>query len=297
MDRPSSQPHPRPTPVRGRNPRRAASGALALTLLSGLALSACGGSNFIDEFVEDTICGVTNCKESETLKVEDISPRYKVTQDNGVVKIDARLSQSANLITVVRPSGSDRMSASIGALRVDLTDISGRRSDYSAKIADASEEPVVTINFHRGAEVYPSTVTMPKPFSVQSPTGTPLIARSTGQFKVQMTQLPSSKMSLLVAAQCRRADGSSFESKGEPMGVALDGAAYRISTLDLDLALNRASKGVDPATPNTSLVQSCDLNFQWTLNNVGSMAPGLNRYGSIVASRSAAHKASYDARL
>jgi len=290
MDRPSSPP---PS-------RRTSSGAFALTLLSGLALSACGGSeiqSFIDDIVDDTICGVTNCKESETLKVEDISPRYKVTQDNGLVKIDARLSQSANLITVVRPSGSDRMSASIGALRVDLTDISGRRSDYSAKIADASEEPMVTINFHRGADVYTSTVKMPKPFSVQSPTGTPLIARSSGQFKVQMTQLPSSNMSLLVAAQCRRADGSSFESKGEPLGVALDGAAYRISTLDLDLVLNRASKGIDPANPNTSLVQSCDLSFNWTLNNVGSMAPGLNRYGSIVASRSAAQKASYDARL
>lgn len=265
-----------------------------------MALSACGGSeikDFVDDFVEDTICGVTNCKESETLKTEDISPHYKITQDNGLVKIDARLSQSANLITVVRPSGSDRLSASIGALRVDLTDTSGRRSDYSAKIADASEQPMVTVNFHRGAEVYTSTVTMPKPFSVQSPTGTPLITRSSGQFKVQMTQLPSSKMSLLVAAQCRRADGSSFESKGEPMGLVLDGAAYRISTLDLDLALNRTSKGADPAAINTSLVQSCDLSFNWAHNEEGSMAPGLNRYGSIVARRSVTHKASYDARL
>ena len=126
-------------------------GISTAALLSTLLLSACGDS-IVDEIVDDLTCAVTNCKPSDTLKVDDISPRFTVTQDNGQVRVQGRLGYSANVITVVQPSGNDHMSASVGNQRRDLADEDGKRRSYIVLLADASEQPVVTANFVRGSE-------------------------------------------------------------------------------------------------------------------------------------------------
>ncbi len=271
-------------------------GISAAALLSTLLLSACGGS-IVEAIVDDVTCAVTNCKLSDTLKLDDISPKFTVTQENGQVKVEGRLGYSANLLTVVHPSGNDHMSASVGGQRRDLVDEDGKRTNYSVFLADTSEQPIVTANFVRGSELHGSTVTMPKAFSVVAPSGTPMIARSAGKFVVQLSQPYSDRMGLGVNMACKRADGSSFDSKGEPLGVASEGSNYRIGTLDLDAALNRASVNFNPNSPNTSPVQTCELTFRWQLSQTGTVASTLNRHAEIVARRIASQNASYDARL
>ncbi|MCV2353107.1 hypothetical protein LNV09_02905 [Paucibacter sp. B2R-40] len=264
--------------------------------MSTLLLTACGGS-LVDAIVDDLTCAVTNCKDSATLNVDDISPKFTVTQDKGQVRVEGRLGYSANLITVVHPSGNDHMSASVGNQRRDLEDEDGKRTNYSVFLADASEQPIVTANFVRGSELHGSTVTMPKAFSVVAPTGSPMIGRSSGKFLVQLSQPYSDQMSLSVSMVCKRADGSSFDSKGEPLASAPEANAYRISTLELDTALNRASYNYNTQSPNSSLVQTCELSFQWVLRQTGTVASTLNRHSSIVAERRAQNTANYDARL
>ncbi|MEJ6004896.1 hypothetical protein WG899_05015 [Paucibacter sp. AS339] len=276
------------------------SGVTALALLSALVLSACGGGTLqeqIDNFIDNSACALSNCKQSDTLRIEDIRPEYKITQDQGIVRVESRLGFGDNPFSIVYRSGSDRLSAAIGAQRIDLSDDTGKGIVYVAKLADTTEQPSVAVNFHRGSQVYTSTITMQKPFSVVSPTGVALIARSAGQFKVQMSQAPAGGMAVMVSAQCVRADGTSFDSKDLGLGTSIDGASYRISTLDLDLALNTASKNYNPNSPNSSLVQTCDLSFNWTQRMTGTTATGMHRSGWIESLRSASHKASYDARL
>ncbi|MBT9492206.1 MAG: hypothetical protein IV107_07605 [Paucibacter sp.] len=268
----------------------------AIALLSTLLLSACGGS-IVDDIVDDVTCAVTNCKQSDTLSLGDISPRFTVTQENGQVKVEGRLGYSANVVTVVHPSGNDHLSASVGNQRRDLADEDGKRTKYSTLLADTSEQPLVTANFVRGSELHGSTVTMPKAFAVVAPTGTPVISRSSGKLLVQMSQPFSDKMSLSVDMLCKRADGSSFDSKGEPLASSPEGGSYRISTVELDLALNRASVNYNTQSPNSSLVQTCELSFHWVLRQTGTVASTLNRHSSIVAERRAKVAASYDARL
>ncbi|MCV2367975.1 hypothetical protein [Roseateles oligotrophus] len=265
-------------------------------LLSTLLLTACGGS-IVDAIVDDLTCAVTNCKDSATLNVDEISPKFTITQDNGQVKVEGRLGYTANLITVVHPSGNDHMSASVGNQRRDLVDEDGKRTNYSVFLADASEQPIVTANFVRGSELHGSTVTMPKTFSVVAPLGTPLISRSSGKFLVQMSQPYTNQMGVSVSMVCKRVDGSSFDSKNEPLRSSPEGNGYRISTLDLDMALNHASVNFNPNSPNASLVQTCELTFQWMLSQTGTVASTLNRHSSIVAERRVKQTASYDARL
>ncbi len=286
------------------HPQRASAllrlGSVAAALSGSLLLSACGGSSLqeqIDFVIDNTACALTNCKQSHTLRVEDIRPEYKVTQEGGQVRVESRLGFGDNPFSVVYRSGSDRLSASVGALQVDMTDDTGKGITYMAKLADATEQPKVLVNFHRDGVAYTSSITMQKPISVVSPSGVPLIARSAGVFKVEMNQAAGSGMSVLVSAQCKRADGTSFDSKDLGLVNNIDGNGYRISTLDLDLALNTASKNYNPNSPNTSLVQSCDLNFTWTHRITGTTASGMHRSGWIQSLRSASHKASYDARL
>jgi hypothetical protein len=269
-------------------------GVTITALLSTLMLSACG-DGIVDDIVDDLTCAVTNCKQSSSLNVADISPRFKVTQEGGRVRVEGRLGQSANLMTVVQPSGSDHLSASLGAERRDLKDEDGKRTSYSVVFVDSSEQPTVSVNFVRGSELHTSTVSFPKPFALVAPTGTPMIARSAGKFLVQMSQPYASQMALSVSMACKRADGSSFTSKEEPLASAPEAGNYRIGTLDLDATLNRASLNANPSSP--SLVQSCELTFHWTLRQTGQVAATLSRHGSIVAERSIKQTASYDARL
>jgi hypothetical protein len=275
--------------------------AIAASLLGSLMLSACGGGGSVQDqvkdFIDHTACTLTNCKQSDTLRIEDIRPEYRVSQDQGMVRIESRLGFGDNPFSVVYRSGADRLSGGIGGQKVDLVDESGKGTTHVGKLADSTEQPSVFVNFHRGGEVFTSSITMQKPFSVVSPSGVPVIARSTGVFKVQMSQPASSGMAVLVTAQCKRADGTSFDSKDLFLSNTVEGNSYRISTLDLDLVLNQASKNYNPNSPNSSLVQTCELSFNWTHRITGTTASGMHRSGWIESLRRTSQAASYDARL
>lgn len=284
-------------------PRR---GLAALGLL--LTLSACGGGGIgsdIDHFVKDTseasLCVLYNCTESDTVVVGDISPKYVVTQSGGQVHVAARLGKSANLLTVVRPTKGDTLTASLGAQQSALRNIDNYRMDYAVDFADGSNQPSVVVNFVRAGEAHASSVTMPAPFRILSPSGPINLGRQSGFLWVRMDLAGDAPLSLQTALSCVRADGSSF--KGDTAvpssydANANGGPAWRISTLDLDLALNNVGLGLGGSTPNKSPVQSCELDFNWLLSKAGKTAATLSKYSSIRAERSAGHHISYDARL
>ncbi|MCX7218337.1 MAG: hypothetical protein NTY70_05160, partial [Burkholderiales bacterium] len=96
---------------------------------------------------------------------------------------------------------------------------------------------------------------------------------------------------------CQRADASVFEATTALKSVyEPSAAAYRIDTLELDQALNDASRALNSANPNLSLVRSCDLELIWTLSQSGQSASALSKNSSISAQRSASHLLQYDAR-
>nr|WP_295082969.1 hypothetical protein [uncultured Roseateles sp.] len=280
-------------------------GLTALGLL--LTLSACGGGSAeIDHFVKDTteasLCVLYNCTESDTVVVGDISPKYVVTQSSGgQVHVAARLGKTANLLTVVRPTKGDTLTASLGGQQSELRNIDKYRMDYAVDFADGSAQPSVVVNFVRAGEAHASSVTMPAPFRILSPTGPINLGRQSGFLWVRMDLAGDAPLSLQTALSCVRADGSSF--KGDTAvpssydANANGGPAWRVSTLDLDLALNNVGLGLGGSTPNKSPVQSCELDFNWLLSKPGKTAATLSKYSSIRAERSAGQHISYDARL
>ncbi len=265
-----------------------------------LILSACGGGSADTDTAKEAgtviVCAFRNCKDSTDVTLQDISTRFIVTQRNGVVQVDAGLGQSANVLTVVRPSGNDQLSASANGQTVTLSDINGARMSYFAQIPDASAQPVVTVNFIRAGTAYPNTVTLPPVFSIVNPAGPVTLARSAGKLRVQFSRSMSGELSIAASMRCTRYDGSSFNEK-DFLQYQLDTDAYRINTLDLDRQINARSIAANNNNANTALVSNCDLELTWSNYTIGTTSPGLNKYSYIRGQRSASHQVFYDARL
>ena len=265
-----------------------------------LILSACGGGSAgtIEGNAVGTeiACALLNCKDSADLALQDISTHFVVTQRNGVVQINGRLGQSANIVTVVRPSGNDQLSASSNGQAVPLSATDELRSRYSAQIPDASVQPVVTVNFIRGGTAYPNMVTLPAVFSIVNPAGPVTLARSAGKLRVQFSRNMQGNLSIRVAMKCTRYDGSSFNEQSD-LPFKLEPDAYRIDTLDLDRVLNARSVAANNNNANTALVSYCDLELIWSNYTTGTTHPSLNKYSTISGERSASHQVFYDARL
>lgn len=270
--------------------------AMALLVLSG-----CGGGGNPGEDIGNAIgqgvtCAVLNCKESSDLALTDISTRFSVSQNNGVVQVDAGLGQSANVFTTVRPSGSDKLTASSNGQSVVLTDNSGgMRTSYRGLIADSSAQPVVTVSLQRGADSYPATVTIPSAFSITTPAAVSNLPRTAVKMRVQFSRSMPGYVSVSLAATCNRTDGSSFSDTTD-MQYKLDPDAYRIDTLDLDAVLNARSQAKNNNNPNTALVSACTVDFTWTNYVTGTVSSSLNKYSSIRGIRSVTHRVNYDAR-
>ncbi|MBC3933936.1 hypothetical protein [Undibacterium rugosum] len=266
-----------------------------------LSLSACGiGSDIANDMGNalgaGIACALTNCKDSADVSLQDISMHFIVTQRNGVVQVDGGLGQSANLLTVVRPSGGDQLSASSNGQTVMLSDIDGTRYKYRAQIPDASVQPVVTVNFIRAGTAYPNMVTLPAVFSIVNPAGPVTLARSAGKLRVQFSRSMPDNVAVGVTMKCTRYDGSSFNEQSD-LPYKLDPDAYRIDTLDLDRALNARSVAANNNNANTALVSYCDLELIWTNYTTGTTHPSLNKYSNIRGQRSASHQVFYDARI
>ncbi len=263
-----------------------------------LILSACGGGGGITDFDpgKAMICALMNCKDSADLALQDISARVVVTRSNGMVQINANLGQSANLLTVVRPSGGDQLSASANGQTVTLSASDELGSNYFAQIPDTSAQPVVTVNFVRAGTAYPSTITLPSVFSIVNPAGPVTLARSAGKLRVQFSPSMPGNLTVGVTMKCTRYDGSSFNEQAG-LQYKLDPDAYRIDTLDLDRVLNLSSIVANNNNANTALVSSCDLELSWANYTAGTTHPSLNKYSSIRGGHRAIHRVFYDARL
>jgi len=275
----------------------------SIMVAASLLGTACGGGGVAEDIVPNPLegfdCALLNCKESNTVSTDNVSPRFTITQANGRVHVDAWLSQSANLLTTLLPSPGDSLTASDGdAPPVKLRGESGNRQRWVTDFADANAQPRITVNFVRNGLVYPNVVTMPKPFSITSPVGVLQIRRSTGQFDVQFASDDLQNVTLTTDASCTRSDHSSFTSKDVLLGPqqdARDPSLFHISTLALDTALNNASVNASQNNPSLSPVASCSLTLNWKILVRGTVAPELNQHGSIVATRTVGQAASYNA--
>jgi len=268
-----------------------------------LALSACGGSGPGDDFDNAMSCIFANCKDSDTLKVADISALYTVSQSGGNVRVDAQLGQSANLLTRLRLTSQDRLSATVGNQRAELTATDSTQLFYAANFSNGTAQPSASVEFQRGADSYTSTVTMPAAFSVVAPTGTSLLARSSGKLLVHLS-LPVSVQATASAnlIDCVRVDNSHFSAQAVPVASSWDDPAapngrYRIDTLALDKTLNERSANANNNNASTALVASCELELVWTYRLNGTISPGMNQHGYISALRTASHKIVYNSRL
>lgn len=277
---------------------------------SALLLSGCGGG--VAQDIGNAIgCALSNCTESPMLTVGEISTHYTITQIGNAVEFRVGLGKSANVFTIVKPSGADRLSASYGNQSVYLTDLYGDRSIYTANLVDDSAKPLpgtnavtplVTVNFHRGADTYASTVYMPPPFEILSPSGPTNLGRSTGKIQVRLGIHDPNSVGFTMAGNCQRTDGSNFDLATSTStaifkeSATQEGMTYRINTLDLDLTLNQVSKGINTATPNQALVKECGLDFTWTENISGQTPSAMSKYGYIIGQKRASHKVYYFAQ-
>lgn len=272
-----------------------------ISAMGVLILSGCGGGGNPGEDIGNAIgqgvsCAFLNCKESSDLALTDISTRFSVSQNNGVVQVSAGLGQSANLLTVVRPSGSDKLVASGNGQSVILTDnSSGMRTSYSGQFNDNSAQPVVTVSLQRGADNYPATVTIPSAFSITTPAAVSNLPRSAVKMRVQFSRSMPGYVYASMSANCNRTDGSSFTDSTD-INHKLDPDAYRIDTLDLDAVLNARSQAKNNNNPNTALVSTCTIDFTWTNYVTGTVSSSLNKYSEIRGLRSVTHRVNYDSR-
>ncbi|WP_077037122.1 hypothetical protein [Pelomonas sp. KK5] len=276
--------------------RRTASIGLATLLVAG-----CGGGGIGEDIGNAFGCALSNCKESNTVSTDNVSPRFTVTQQAGVIHVDAWLSQSANLLTTLMPSPGDSLTASDGdAAAVPLRDSTGgQRMRWERDFNDAGAQPRVTINFVRNGTVYPNTVSFPRPIAIAAPTGTLQIRRSAGTVDVALNAPDLPKPPGLAAdASCSRSDHSSFTATAiglSPLADETDPRLFHLSTLRLDDALNQASVSANQNNPLTAPVASCTLKLVWTVTQNGTVDAALNQHGWIIATRSVNQAASYDA--
>ena len=274
---------------------------VALAVASSL-LTSCGGGadDLIKRLGEVTNCSVKDCKDSSSLRIDEIRANYLIRQNAGTVKVEASFSLSTNQATLVSLNGKDKLSASIGSQSSSLNDIDGSGTKYVANLADASPQASVSVSFNRGSEAFVSSVSMPKQFTIVSPSEQIALGRSAGKLYVRLDVASDAAISASTKMRCQRADASVFEATTALNSVyeasAAGGAAYRIDTLELDQALNDASRALNPANPNSSLVRSCDLELIWTLSQSGQSASAMSKNSSISAQGSASHLLQYDAR-
>ncbi|MCX7218338.1 MAG: hypothetical protein NTY70_05165, partial [Burkholderiales bacterium] len=161
---------------------------VALALASSLCLTGCGGGadDLIKRLGEVMSCSVKDCKDSSSLRPDEIRANYLISQNAASVKVEASFSFSTNSATLVSLNGKDKLSASIGSQSSSLSDIDGSGTKYVANLADASPQASVSVSFNRGSEAFVSSVSMPKQFAIVSPSEQIALGRSVGSLYVQL---------------------------------------------------------------------------------------------------------------
>lgn len=276
--------------------------AVSVSGLAGvLLLTACGGSydpfdGIAKGFAEGISCGLTNCKESAELSPGEIAIDVNVTQKMNGISVTATLHKSLNVFTAVRLSQTDGITVSLNGRNIPLSDISqGERLKFSGLLADNSTQALANIQFQRGNEYFPASVTLPAPFSILSPSGPVNLNRSAGKLRVQLSRDVSNGVYISLSLQCRRTDGSSFTDITD-FNPRLDNDAYRIDTAELDLVLNERSRTKNNQKPETAAVANCDIDMDWTNYVRGNVSNALNKYSSVRGQYAVTQRVYYDAR-
>ena len=248
----------------------------------------------------NTVCIISNCTNSNADVVSDIRTSYVVTQKNGKVTITASIGQTANLLTAVAITGGDSLTATVDGQAATFQSTPDTGTPYTAIVPDASLQPVVVVNFQRGASVYPSTVTLPPSFVMLSPMGTVNLGKSAGKLQVQLSLSPMATIGAVVNMQCNRADSTSFSAQDAvPVSyVANTNNSFAIYTSDLDVVLNGASQTPNnQGVSNISPVTTCGLTIDWQTKVYGTVSSGLYRSSYIVGIQSVQNQVNYDSRL
>jgi hypothetical protein len=284
-------------------------------LTSGLVLNGCGGGGPVEDIAQEIssaiTCSLANCTDSSTMPISDIRTFFVITQQNGVVNVNASLGKTANVLTVVYLGGGDTISAVDGNQTITLQSQNSNPAlaNYAGTFNDASAQPTVMVNFNRGSTAYHSVVTMPTALLLQSPSSVNL-GKAAGSMQVQLSTAanPINAVSTVVSSpmtgNCTRADSSTFAVQSQlpifstaaaPKGQT--GTIYTISTQNLDAQLNTIGQQQSTSSPNLSPVTTCTLNVSWTSTVTGTSDPALY-YGSIIqASRSVAQTINYYANM
>ncbi len=279
---------------------RLANKNMVACITGSILLSACGGMDpfdgWPDAIAEGVTCGLTNCTESSVLSPGEIATNFIITQNNSGIRIDAGLGKSLNLITVVRLSDSDKLTATVNGQTVPLSDSSnGERVRYSGTVSNISAQPVVSVSLQRGPDSYPASVTLPAGFDIIAPAGTVNLGRSAGKLRVQFSRSMSGSFYVSMVANCQRSDGTGFTDNTD-INPKQDPDAYRIDTADLDAILNERSKARNNNNPNTALVTRCGIDLIWTNSVKGNVSSKLNKYSEIRGLRTVSQRIEYDAR-
>ncbi|RQP26231.1 hypothetical protein DZC73_04140 [Albitalea terrae] len=253
------------------------------TMLAACAVaSACGGGDDGPDTGFD--CLFANCKNSQDIQVSDLSARYEVTQEGTRVTAVSSVGYRYNLLTVVRVTGGDTLTLSSGVQSREMHPTDASWWHASASLDGLGESPTVSVDFKRGTQVERGTVTLPKVFSIVSPTGAVVLKHSDGQLLATLTTLASDHLVTQVNGNCRRADGTQF-----PINTTLTpayqsaqptGHLYRISVSLLDSEIAFENQQAQPG--NLSAVDRCELTLQWRSEAYGTTPAGMHPSSSIV---------------
>jgi hypothetical protein len=270
-------------------------------------LAGCGGNpvtaaaedigNSIGKAID---CGFLQCRESNTLSVDQIATFYTVSQSGSDVHVDAQMSKGNAAISTLLLSPGDTLSASIGSQTEPLADISsGMRMHYAVDIGDSQSQPTVMVNFSRSGLSYSSTVVVPAQFAILAPNAPINVTLASGSFNVQLGIPDPSILSAGVSGNCTRVDGSSFDASTglayNYVGKVSGGTSYQVRAMDLDNALN--ADGQFLSNPrNLSPVQACNLKLIWTQSRSGTISPAMSSHSTIVGQTSVVQQVYYNAQ-
>lgn len=272
-----------------------------------LTLAGCGAGSSIGEDIGNAIggaltCGLRNCTESSTLRVDEIGPRFTASQQAGsnTVLIEGFMGKSANLFTTVLLGSNERLTASVdGSSESRLSNPDGQRLDYTLSLVSSSAQPQVTLVFTRDGTRHVSQVTLPAAFSVLQPTGTATLTRTGTPLAIRLSRALTDTVTLSADGRCTRSDNSAFDVKSESLGAKADASvpgAYTLEPLPTDSTLNAASVRANNNSTATSPVSHCELTLTWGTKVYGTVAATLNQHGTLAGERRATQTLIYDAR-
>ena len=287
------------------NQKKKVIGALSL-VTSTVFLGGCGLGSEAEEQGREIgsaiACALVNCTNSDTMIVSDITASYFVTQKSGQVSISAFFGQTANVLTTVAITGGDALSAAVDNQPVTFQATPTFGSPYTARVADASLQPVASINFVRGVTSYTSTVTLPPSFSMLSPTRVVNVGKSTGNLVVQLSLPTTTNVQGTINGSCNRADGSNFVISN-PIPVSVTPVPntnnnFAMATADIDSQVNYVGQTANAqGVSNKSPVTTCALQVDWQTQVSGVVSPSFYKASRILGIQSVENQVNYDARI